>query len=312
MNHPAAQLDATPGPPLPENAEIEKAGTVPPKEASTQEPIGSFRPDDKSAKERVPEIIKRGRLIVGVDRSNNLLSYRDAATGEVRGFEVGIAREIARDIFGDPTKVDFRFVESSERAQVLNDRSVDLVIRTMTISAERQREVAFSIPYMATDARLLVLTSSGINSIEETSGRTLCAVQGSTSLDTIRTHAPGADILQPRSWGDCLMALQLGQTDGIVVDDALLSGMLAQDSYASIVGEPLQRQYYGVAARRPDAFYDSRPLLRQVNSTLERIRQDGTWSMLFQQWLGEYMDQPTLPEPKYRKEDSDARTEEKP
>ena len=307
---PSANLEATPGPPLPEDAIIEPAGTGEPAKDSGEEAEGSYRPDDKSPEERVPEIRKRGRLIVGVDRSNNLLSYRDTATGEVRGFEVDIAREVARDIFGDPNKVDFRFVEASDRSKALNDRTVDMVIRTMTISPERQREVAFSIPYMKTDARMLVLKNSGITSIEDTAGLTLCAVKGSTMVDAIRRHAPSADILETRAWGDCLMSLQLGQTDGIVVDDALLAGMLAQDSYTEIVGSPVETQSYGVAVRKPDAAYDSRPLIRQINSTLERIREDGTWSRLFTTWLGDYMDKPTLPAPKYRAETPPSTTRE--
>lgn len=297
-----ANLDSTPGPPLPEDAIIEPAGAGEVSKQSTAEVYGSYRPDDKTPEERVPNILARGRLIVGVDRSNNLLSYRDTASGEVRGFEADIAREIARDIFGDPNKVDFRFVEASERARALNDRTVDIVIRTMTISAERQREVSFSIPYMQTDARLLVLKNSGIDSIADTAGMTLCATKGSTMVDAIRKHAPASGILETRAWGDCLMALQLGQTDGIVVDDALLSGMLAQDPYTEIVGEPLESQSYGVAVRKPDATYDSRPLIRQVNSTLERIRKDGTWQKLFATWLGDYMEQPVLSAPKYLNE----------
>ncbi|QRP61820.1 glutamate ABC transporter substrate-binding protein [Corynebacterium minutissimum] len=298
----SADTHSTPGPPLPEDAIIEPAGAGEADTESEAEPYGSYRPDDKTPKERVPEIIKRGRLIVGVDRSNNLLSYRDTATSELRGFEVDIAREIARDIFGDPSKVDFRFVEASDRAKALNDRQVDMVIRTMTISPQRQLEVAFSIPYMKTDARLLVLKNSGIHSVADTAGLTLCAAKGSTMVNAIRKHAPKADILETRAWGDCLMSLQLGQTDGIVVDDALLSGMLAQDSYTEIVGDALETQSYGVAVRKPDASYDSRPLIRQVNSTLERIRSDGTWLKLFYSWLGDYMERPTLPEPKYLNE----------
>lgn len=297
-------LDSKPGPPLPEGAKVEKAGSTAAHRASDEEISGSYRPDDRKAKERVPDIVKRGRLIVGVDRSNNLLSYRDAATGDVRGFEVDIAREIARDIFGDPNKVDFRFVESSDRVDALKTGAVDMIVRTMTISPERERDVAFSIPYMSTQTRMLVLTNSGIKSVKDAAGKTLCGVDASTALETIREHALKSDILVTRSWGDCLMALQLNQADGIVVDDALLSGMAAQDSYTSIVGEPLETENYGVAVRRPSKQQDTRPLLRQINSTLERIRRDGTWSSIFEEWLGAYLEEPTLPAGKYIEEDA--------
>ena len=100
------------------------------------------------------------------------------------------------------------------------------------------------------------------------------------------------------------MALQLNEADGIVVDDALLSVMAAQDSYTSIVGEPLETENYGVAVRRPSKQQDTRPLLRQVNSTLERIRRDGTWSSICEEWLGAYLEEPILPAGKYIEEDA--------
>ena len=224
--------------------------------------------------------------------------------GQVSADETRYGREIARDLFDDPEAVDFRFVESSNRVDALNSGAVDMIVRTMTISPEREREVAFSIPYMRTQTRMLVLSKSGIKSIKDTAGKTLCGVGESTALDTIREHAPKSDILVTRSWGDCLMALQLNQADGIVVDDALLSGMAAQDSYTSIVGEPLETENYGVAVRLPSKQHDTRPLLRQVNSTLERIRRDGTWSSIFEEWLGAYLEEPTLPAGKYIEEDA--------
>lgn len=288
------------GPPLPVGSRWMPAEEYTPKESNFDAELrGTYRPDDKTPEERVPNIIERGRLIVGVDQSHNLLSYRDAATGELRGFEVDLAHEIAEDIFGDRNRVDFRFLESAERTRALANGTVDIVIRTMTITPDREKEIAFSQPYMITDTRMLVLTSSGITSVEQTSGRTLCAVDGSTALDKIPDFAPNSNLLITKSWGDCLMSLQLGQANAVVVDDTLLSGMMAQDPYSSIVGETLDTEVYGIGVRKPDAHYDSRGLIRQVNSTLERIQDDGTWRSLFDEWFGPYLPVPTLPEPKY-------------
>ena len=79
---------------------------------------------------------------------------------------------------------------------------------------------------------------------------------------------------------------------------------IRDSSYTSIVGEPLETENYGVAVRRPSKQHDTRPLLRQVNSTLERIRRDGTWSTIFEEWLGAYLEEPTLPAGKYIEEDA--------
>ncbi|MFH0411537.1 glutamate ABC transporter substrate-binding protein [Corynebacterium sp. L4756] len=299
------------GPPLPVGSRWMHASEYTPAETDFDGELeGTYRPDDATPEERVPNIIERGRLIVGVDQSHNLLSYRDAASGDIQGFEVDLAHEIAEDIFGDRNRVDFRFLESAERSEALQNGTVDIVIRTMTMTPEREETVAFSRPYMTTDTRMLVLTSSGITSFDETSGRTICSVEGSTALDKVAQAAPHANLLIARSWGDCLMALQLGQANAIVVDDTLLSGMVAQDPYSSIVGEVLDTEVYGVGIRRPDAQFDSRGLIRQVNSTIERTLEDGTWQSLFDEWFGQYLPTPTLPEPKYIEEKPEEDSEE--
>lgn len=293
------------GPPLPANSIFEPAGSVPASAISTEDLEGSLRPDDRKPEQRIQPIYNRKRIIVGVDQSHNLLSYRDTASGELRGFEVDLAHEIARDIFGDPSKVDFKYIEASDRENALNSGAVDIVIRTMTITAERQRQVEFSIPYLTTQTRMLVMKDSDITSMATTTGKTICASAGSTAVDRIRLEAPDANILATRGWGDCLMALQLHQVDAVVTDDTLLSGMVDQDPYTKIVGDPIATETYGVGIRKPDREYDSTGLVRQVNYTLERIRRDGTWQRMYNEWFADYLPNPTLPPIIYREEDDD-------
>ena len=59
-------------------------------------------PTKAEADAAVADIRARGRLIVGLDIGSNLFSFRDPITGEITGFDVDIAGEIARDIFGSP------------------------------------------------------------------------------------------------------------------------------------------------------------------------------------------------------------------
>ncbi len=50
-------------------------------------------------------IAERGRLIVGVDQNTYLFGSRNPATGQLEGFDIDVAREIARGIFGDPDRI---------------------------------------------------------------------------------------------------------------------------------------------------------------------------------------------------------------
>ncbi|MDO5511697.1 glutamate ABC transporter substrate-binding protein [Corynebacterium sp.] len=293
------------GPPLPAGSLVEEPGAEEPREINTWDVEGSLRPyvTEADLALTIPHITERGRLIVGVDQSQNLLSFRDAVTGELEGFEVDLAREIARDIFDDPDLVDFRFVESANRASALENHEVDIIIRTMTVTRARQQEVAFSTPYLTTDSRLLVMRNSAITGVAQLPGRTVCVTDGSTALEKARINAPQSRILKTRSWADCLVALQQSQADAILSDDTILSGIAAQDPYTEIVGESLASESYAVAAALPDRHIDTTGLIRQVNATIERVRADGTWWRLYNQWFAVYLATSGPPDLSYRPED---------
>ncbi|CAM5328757.1 transporter substrate-binding domain-containing protein [Corynebacterium variabile] len=261
-------------------------------------PFGSLRPGYATPEQRVPDIIDRGRLIVGVSQSMNQLGFRDPVTGEMAGFEVDIAHEIARDIFGDPDRVDFRYIEGDGRDEALRDGDVDIVIRSMTVTRLRQMNVEFSIPYLTVSPRLLVNRNSGIASEEDLADKTVCATTRSTSAQSL-TSIDHNRLLLTETWPDCLMAMQHGQVDAIYSDSAVLSGLLAQDPNTELVGMSDHTDHYAVATA-PPTIRNTAGLVRQVNTTLERLRSDGTWNRLHGQWLAPYTGAGSQPEPVYR------------
>ncbi|WP_115685796.1 glutamate ABC transporter substrate-binding protein [Corynebacterium senegalense] len=286
------------GLPLPPGASLDPAG-VQPRAAFSDDTMwpGSLRPDSATPEERIPEIVERGRIIIGVDQSQYLLSYRDTAVGDLRGFEIDLAHEIARDIFGDPTKVDFRFVDSGKRVSTLEAGDVDIVVRTMSITPERVERVDFSIPYLASSVRLFTPQNRGIGGIDDTAGKSVCVVDGSNLLELARAVAPASKILRTRSWADCLMATQQYQADAVLADDAILAGMTAQDPHTRVLEDTFGTQSYAVGVRKGED-----GLVRQVNSTLERIRTDGTWSRMQGAWLADALSSPEPPPARYRAE----------
>lgn len=304
-----ASANPDPGFPLPDGATVEPWGTEDSEYVETENIIGSLAPDDRSPEERVPGIVERGQLRVGIDQSQNRLSFRNPATGALEGFEVELAKEIARDIFDNPNAIDFRFVASSERADALARGEVDIIIRTMTITEARQQAVQYSAPYLTVSTRMLVSRDSGLESYDDLVGRTVCAADGSTALERVRAIAPRSDILRVRRWSDCQLALQQRQVDAVITDDTILAGMADQDPTSIIVGEPQSTEVYGIGIRHPDTALGTdehdRPdgLIRQVNSTLERIRDDGTWDRLFDTWFGATLTTQTMPPANYRDED---------
>ena len=290
---------------LPAGATMTSA-TADPSDAGTSAsapPVGSLPPDDRTAAERVPQIIDRGRLIVGVAQSLNGLGFRDPVTGDLAGFEVDLAREIARDIFGDPTKVDFRYVESTRRDDALTTGDVDLIIRTMTVTRDRQDEIEFSTPYLTTGTAVLAMRDAGIDGSDDLAGRTVCVARDSTSARRVWTEIPHGDVLLTQTWPDCLMAAQRHQVDAVFSDSAILAGLRAQDPHTEFVDLPSPTvQRYAVAAASSASGRDTGGLIRQVNATVERIRDDGTWRRSYDRRLRQYLGPADPPPLSYRTE----------
>ncbi|WP_040799231.1 glutamate ABC transporter substrate-binding protein [Nocardia higoensis] len=283
-------------PPLPAGAELlDTAAPLPPgEEQSCDDPTASLRPTGATSGPTLDAIRRRGRLVVGLDTGSNLFSFRDPTTGRVVGFDADIAREIAADLLGDSESVEFRTLSSGDREQALQDRTVDVVAKTMTITCERKEKVAFSTVYLRADQRVLAMKDSGINGIADLAGKRVCVVRGTTSLERIRREQPAAAVLTVPSWADCLVVLQQRQVDAVSTDDAILAGLAAQDPYTEVVGDSISAEPYGIGIPK-----DADDLVRFVNSTLERLRSDGTWTSLYNRWLSVLGPAPTPPAATY-------------
>jgi polar amino acid transport system substrate-binding protein len=279
-------------PALPSGAAVVSDVTGAPVESC--DATASLRPS-VSGGPAVSEIVRRGRLIAGVDQSTNLFSFRDPVSGELQGLDVDIAREIARDLLGDPNKVEFRLLTSQDRIQALQDATVDIVAKTMTITCARAERIAFSTVYFEARQRLLVAKDSPIGGPGDLAGKRVCSVVDTTSLATIARVAPMATLVAVPNWDDCLVVLQQRQADAASTDDSILAGMAVQDPNLHIVGPSLEAEPYGIGVNK-----SRDDLVRAVNASLERMRRDGTWMSLYRKWLTVLGPVSGPPEPKYR------------
>jgi polar amino acid transport system substrate-binding protein len=269
-----------------------------PPDTSSQDcnPTASLRPfaTKAEADAAVADIRNRGRLIVGLDIGSNLFSFRDPITGEITGFDVDIASEIARDIFGAPSQVEYRILSSEERITALQRSEVDVVVKTMTITCDRRKLVNFSTVYLDANQRILAPRDSPIVKESDLSGKRVCVARGTTSLHRIREIAPPPAIVSVVNWADCLVALQQREIDAVSTDDSILAGLVEEDPYLHIVGPNMATQPYGIGIN-----LDNTGLVRVVNGTLERIRRDGTWNALYRKWLTVLGPAPAPPTPRY-------------
>jgi ABC-type amino acid transport substrate-binding protein len=213
--------------------------------------------------------------------------FLNPQTDEVEGFDVDMGRYIAEDLGVEP-----KFVEaiSDNRIPFLERGTVDLILSTMTINAERDQEIDFSEPYYIAQGRILVPKGSDIKGLQHLNGKSVCTALGSTYEETIRERAPDADLKLVDTYSECLELLQNEAIDAISTDDVILTGMIIQDDSLKMVGDRLTVEPYGVGIKEGD-----KQLKRFVDGVLKNVEQDGRWEDTYQKWVGRHLDKQEQP-----------------
>ncbi len=277
------------------------AAAASPSPAAAAEVTASLRPlspmpqpGSMPANTYLRTIQERGRLIAGVRQDVLLFGYLNPRTNQLEGFDIDIVREVTRAIFGDASKVEFRTVTSASRIPSLQEGTVDIVASTMTINADRKQQIDFSTVYYDAGQRVLVKKDAPYNSIQDLSGKKVCAAKGSTSEQNIPKANPQAEVVQADQYTDCLLLLQQGRADAVSTDDVILASLAAQDPNTKLVGPKFSSEPYGlgIAKGRPE-------FVRFVNGVLEQVKTSGRWTAIYNQWLGQFAPAPEPPKATY-------------
>jgi putative glutamine transport system substrate-binding protein len=214
---------------------------------------------------------KRDKLIAGVRYDANLFGLKDPSTGKVEGFDIDIAKAIAKDILGDENKIELKEVTSKTRIPMLEKGDIDIIVATMTINEERKKQVNFSDVYFNAGQSLLVKKGSEIKSVADlTKGKKVLAVKGSTSAKNIKEKAPEAEVLEFENYAEAFTALKSGKGDALTTDNAILMGMAAQDPNYVLTGGTFTDEPYGIAIKKGD-----QKMTDAVNAALKKLRDSG-------------------------------------
>jgi glutamate transport system substrate-binding protein len=260
------------------------------------EPAGSGEQDVGQAQEfpadtTMGKIQKAGEIKIGVKYDVPPFGFKNPQSGDIEGFDVDLGKAIA-----DKLGVKPKFVEaiSDNRIPFLQDGTVDLVLSTMTINAERDQEIDFSEPYYIARGRILVPQGSDIAGVGSLAGKSVCTALGSTYEETLKEQAPKADLKLVDSYSECLELVQNGAVDAVSTDDVILTGMIIQDDSLELVeSEPLTVEPYGAGMKDGDTEFKE-----FVDGVIQEYKEGGAWADAYQKWVGQYteekQDPPTM------------------
>jgi polar amino acid transport system substrate-binding protein len=202
--------------------------------------------------------------------------------GETVGFDVDIVDEIAKDLGVEQEIVDTPF-EGISTGEDLNTLKCDIAAAGMTITDKREEVLDFSDPYFEATQALLVPAASDVDALEDLAGRKLGVQLSTTGEVYAQENAPAdTELVQFEDLALLTTAVKTGQVDAAINDNGVLYDFVAENDDVKVSTEFDTGEQYGLAVKTGNT-----ALLDQVNETLQRIQEDGTYDEIYAKWFPE-------------------------
>lgn len=236
---------------------------------------------EKQPKTLMEKVLKNDKIVVGVKFDAKPFGFKDE-NGELQGFDVDLAKKIAKNILGDENKVEFVQVTPSNRIITLTSGKVDMIIANMSITPQRQNVVSFSAPYYIAGQALMTTQNSKVQGLTDLKGKKVIVVLGSTGEKSIKHFAPNAIIQGFKSNTEAYNALKAGKGDAMTTDDTILAGFALDDPTMKILPKRYTSEPYAIAFRQEE---ESVTLRQNVNHILEHMKKSGELTRLKNKWV---------------------------
>jgi polar amino acid transport system substrate-binding protein len=128
--------------------------------------LAFLAPTASAQESQLDVVLKRDKLIVGTYSTSPPLAYVDDS-GNLVGFEIDMAHQIAKDLLGDPNKVEFVVLQSDGRFPAALSGKIDFGLCSTTITGDRAVRIAFTRPYLDTGGSIIARRDAGIKTIQE-------------------------------------------------------------------------------------------------------------------------------------------------
>ena len=207
--------------------------------------------------------------------------FQNPESGNIEGFEVDIARELARRIKGSPDALQVTGVNVTTRGIMLDNGTLDATLATFTITEARRKSYNFSQPYFIDHIGVLVKRSSGIEDLAGLDGKIVGVASSATTREKLTQAGDEIGIsmsfAEYATYPEIKIALVAGRVDAFSVARSILNGYL--DDSTMLLDAQFAPQEYGIATKKTNT-----ELAAQIDAALSDMLADGTMAALEKDW----------------------------
>ncbi|WP_299547207.1 cysteine ABC transporter substrate-binding protein [uncultured Helicobacter sp.] len=231
--------------------------------------VGCGNNAQSASEDELAKIKQKGVITVGVFSDKPPFGFVNDK-GENDGFDVYVARELAKSLLGDASKVKFELVEAASRVEFLKSGKVDLIMANFTKTPEREEVVDFATPYMK--VALGVVSKGGdIKDVTDLKGKKLIVNKGTTADFYFTKNHPDIELVKFDQNTEAFLALKDGRGDALAHDNLLLFAWAKENPDFVVAISKLGNE--DVIA--PAVKKGNKTLLEWVNAEIAKLNENG-------------------------------------
>lgn len=223
--------------------------------------------------DKLSQIKENGKLVVGLSADYAPYEFHiknEDGKDEIVGFDIDIAKEIAKDMGVELEVQDMNF---ENLVAGVSAGKIDLAISGMTPDAERKKSVDFSDIYYIAEHGFLVKAENKdkYKTFEDLKGQKVGAQMGAIQADIAEEKIPDADIQLLSNVNDLVLSLKTGKIEALVVE-LPVAEMIVKNNPELVVGEEKATDAEGGSAVALQK--EQQALLDSINTTIKRIKDE--------------------------------------
>lgn len=202
--------------------------------------IGAAAPGVAQEASRLDEMLARGKLIVGVSSESPPFGFVDES-GELVGFDIDIAKLVAKATFGDENAVEFVRQSAAQRWPNAQNGTVDFGAQTTSIYADRAQQVGFTRSYIDGGIVMIVRADSPYNTLADldTSEVTIANLTTPTQEERARRLFPNAQLSTFDGIAAQFNAVKLGRAQAAQLDAPVAAWYVSDNPDIRVIEERL-------------------------------------------------------------------------
>ena len=235
--------------------------------------------DDAEVSDTLKALREKGTLVVG--SSGDIYAYLDKDTGEFKGIDAVIIKEVARRL--GIKDVQMSLIPFSELILNLNSNNIDMIADGMYITAERSKQICYGEVWYTQGGALVVPEDSSITSQDDfdPSSTTVGYTSGTIWQGVVEQWASEGKIKKAVATGDqteSLIALQYGKIDAFLTDSTVVEDLFS-NSPDTVKGLKLCENYKDTETTighiAPSVRKADEAFMKEVNDVIVEMREDG-------------------------------------